>query len=121
MGGGAGNSGWMEKLGWMEVVGVVTPVNGEQGVNRLGTSRLEVVGVDGMDGVNFQLSSGFHMTGFYGDLGWLHQRQVKPQDKRFWGVLEGVGTRYRVQTVDSLGILGWMVVTVVITMVLVAG
>ena len=32
----------MEWLGWMEVVGVVTPVNGELDVNRLGTSRLEV-------------------------------------------------------------------------------
>ena len=35
-------------MGWMEVVGVVTPVNSEQGVNRLGTSRMEVVGVDGV-------------------------------------------------------------------------
>ena len=24
------------------------------------------------------------MTGFYGDLGWLHQTVIKPQDKRFW-------------------------------------
>ena len=29
-------------MGWMEVVGVVTPVNSELDVNRLGTSRLEV-------------------------------------------------------------------------------
>lgn len=61
------------------------------------------------------------MTGFYGDLGWLHPTRIKSPGQGFWGVLEGVGTRYRVQTVDSLGILGWMVVTVVITMVLVAG
>lgn len=41
--------GW-RWMGWMEVVGVVTPVNSEQGVNRLGTSRLEVdeVGVGGV-------------------------------------------------------------------------
>ena len=54
-------------------MGMVTPVNGELDVNRLGTSRLEVdevVGVDEVGGVNFQLSSGFNMTGFYGDLGW---------------------------------------------------
>ena len=31
-------------MGWLESV---TPVNGELDVNRLGTSRLEVVGVDG--------------------------------------------------------------------------
>ena len=60
------------------------------------------------------------MTGFYWDLGWLHQTRLKPQDERFWVVLEVVGSRYRVQTVDSLGILGWMVVTVVNPMVLVA-
>ena len=65
LGGGAGNSEWMEKFGmdgsgweWLGVDGVVTPVNGEQGVNRLGTSRLEVGGVDRVGGVNFQLSSG---------------------------------------------------------------
>ena len=73
--------------------------------------------------VVFQLSSGFHMTGFYWKIGWLHQTRIKSPGQGFWGVLEGVGSRYRVQTVDSLGILGWMVVTVVtvvITMVLVA-
>ena len=43
---------------WMEWLETVTPVNGEQVVNRLGTSPLEVVGVDRMGGVNFQLSSG---------------------------------------------------------------
>ena len=52
------NWGWMEWMGWMEVVGVVTPVNSEQGVNRLGTSPLEVVRVDEVGGVNFQMSSG---------------------------------------------------------------
>ncbi len=40
-------------LGVVGVVGVVTPVNGEQGVNRLGTSPLEVVGVDGVGVVGF--------------------------------------------------------------------
>ena len=68
-GGGAGNSGWLEKLGWLESV---TPVNGELDVNRLGTSRLEVVEVvevDRVGVVDFQLSSGLNMTGFYGDLG----------------------------------------------------
>ena len=67
------------------------------------TSPVEVVEVDGMDGVVFQLSSGFHMTGFYWDLGWWHQTGIKVQEERFRGVLEVVGTRYRVQTVDSLG------------------
>ena len=45
-------------MGWMEVVGVVTPVNSEQGVNRLGTSRMEVdeVGV-GEVGVVESISS----------------------------------------------------------------
>ena len=42
-------------MGWLESV---TPVNGELDVNRLGTSRLEVVGVDEVGGVNFQMSSG---------------------------------------------------------------
>ena len=42
----------------MEVVGVVTPVNSELDVNRLGTSPLEVVRVDEGGGVDFQLSSG---------------------------------------------------------------
>ena len=52
------NSGWLEWMGWMEVVGVVTPVNSEQGVNRLGTSRMEVdeVGV-GEVGVVESISS----------------------------------------------------------------
>ena len=36
-------------------------------------------------------------------------------------VLEVVGSRSRVQTGGFVGILGWMVVTVVIPMVLVAG
>ena len=57
---------WLGWLGWMVTF---PPVNGELDVNRLGTSPLEVVGVDRMGGVNFQLSSGFHMTGFYWDLG----------------------------------------------------
>ena len=35
--------GWMGRLEWMGVVGVVTPVNSEQGVNRLGTSPMELV------------------------------------------------------------------------------
>ena len=61
-------------MGWLESV---TPVNGELDVNRLGTSRLEVVSVGVGGGVNFQLSSGFHMTGFYVDLGWLHQKRIK--------------------------------------------
>ena len=61
------------------------------------------------------------MTGFYWEIGWLHQTRIKSPGQGFWGVLEGVGTRYRVQTGGFVGILGWMVVTVVITMVLVAG
>ena len=61
------------------------------------------------------------MTGFYGEMVyWVHSR-VFVQDERIWVVLGGMDSRYRVQTVDSLGILGWMVVTVVIPMVLVAG
>ena len=51
---------------------------------------------------------------------WVHSR-VFVQDKRFWVVLEGVGTRYSVQTGGFVGISGWMVMTVVITMVLVGG
>jgi len=39
-----GNWGWLE---WMVTF---PPVNGEHGVNRLGTSRLEVVGVGGLGG-----------------------------------------------------------------------
>ena len=47
------------------------------------------------------------MTGFYGEMVyWVHSR-VFVQEERFWVVLEVVGTRDRVQTVDSLGILGW--------------
>ena len=34
------------------------------------------------------------MTGFYGDLGWLHQTRIKSPGQGFWSVLEGV---------DSLG------------------
>ena len=57
-------------------------------------------------GVNFQSSPGFNMTGFYWEIGWLHQTRIKSPGQGFWGVLEGVGTRYRVQTVDSLGYWG---------------
>ena len=39
---------------------------------------------------------------------------------RILEVLGGMGSRYRVQTGGFVGILGWMVVTVVIPMVLVA-
>ena len=46
------------------------------------------------------------MTGFYWDLGWLHQTVIKPQDERFRGVLEGVSTRYRVQTGGFVGDIG---------------
>ena len=61
------------------------------------------------------------MTGFYGEMVyWVHSR-VFVQDERIWVVLGGMGSRYRVQTGGFVGILGWMVVTVVITMVLVAG
>ena len=112
-------------VGMDGVVGVVTPVNGELDVNRLGTSRMEVdevgVGEVGVGVVVFQLSSGFHMTGFYWDLGWLHQRQVKPQDERFWRFWRWWTVWDRTKQVDSLGISGWLVVTVVITLVLVAG
>jgi hypothetical protein len=61
------------------------------------------------------------MTGFYGDLGWLHQRQVKPPGRTILEVVEGVGTGYRVQTVKSLGISGWRGLVVVTPLVLVAG
>ena len=44
-------------MGMVGVVGVGYTV-GELDVNRLGTSRLEVVGVDEVGGVNFQMSSG---------------------------------------------------------------
>ena len=71
--------------------------------------------------VDFQSSPGFNMTGFYGEMVyWVHSR-VFVQEERFWVVLEVVGTRYRVQTGGFVGISGWMVVTVVIPMVLVAG
>ena len=60
------------------------------------------------------------MTGFYGEMVyWVHSR-VFVQEERFWVVLEVVGTRYRVQTGGFVGILGWMVVTVVNPMMLVA-
>jgi hypothetical protein len=114
---GDGWSGW----GWM---GNYPPVDGEDGVNRLGTSLLEVdeVGVGGWGGlVVFQLSSGYHMTGFYGDLGWLHQRQVKPPGGTILEVVEvvdnlGQGTNR--EFVGDSGVLGLVVVT---SMVLVAG
>ncbi len=65
-----------------------SPVMGKElGVNRLGTSLLEVdeVVVGGWVGVvDFQSSPGFNMTGFYGDLGWRHQTGIKVQDGRFW-------------------------------------
>ena len=61
------------------------------------------------------------MTGFYGDLGWRLGSGFKVQDERFWSVLEGVGSRYSVQTVNSLGYWGGMGLVVVTSMVLVAG
>ena len=74
---------WLGKLGWLETV---TPwvVNW---VNRLGTSPIKV---DWVGVVDFQLSSGFDMTGFYWDLGWVHQRRVKPPGQPILEVLEGV-------------------------------
>ena len=93
-------------MGWLESV---TPVNGELDVNRLGTSRLEVVEVievDRVGVVDFQLSSGLNMTGFYWEMGWLHQTRLKPQDGRFWRFWRWwvLGTVYK--QVDSLGYWG---------------
>ena len=86
------------------------PVNGELDVNRLGPSRWEVdevgVGEVGVGVVDFQLSSGFHMTGFYWEMGWLHQTRIKSPGQGFWGVLEVVGRRYRVQTGGFVGDIG---------------
>ena len=49
--------GW-ENWGWLEWMVTFPPVNGEHGVNRLGTSRLEVVGgLGGCSGIS-RLSSG---------------------------------------------------------------
>ena len=46
------------------------------------------------------------MTGFYGEMVyWVHSR-VFVQEERFWGVLEGVGSRYRVQTGGFVGDIG---------------
>ena len=52
------NLGGWKNWGWMGWMGMVTPVNGELDVNRLGTSRLEVdeVGV-GEVGVVESISS----------------------------------------------------------------
>ena len=57
---------------------------------------------------------------FIGIWGGDTRDRLNHQDKRFWVVLGGMGSRYRVQTGGFVGILGWMVVTVVIPMVLVA-
>ena len=105
------DSGWLES---------VTPVNGEHGVNRLGTSRLEVVGVDRMGGVNFQIVTRIPYDGFLWGFGVVTPDEDKVTRTRILEVLEVVGSRYRVQTGGFVGILGWMVVTVVNPMMLVA-
>ena len=46
------------------------------------------------------------MTGFYWKIGWLHQTRIKSPGQGFWGVLEGVGSRYRVQTGGFVGDIG---------------
>ena len=83
----------------------------------MGTSRLEV---DEVGVVDFQIVVRLTYRGFL-----LGNRVVTPdEDKvtrtRILEVLEVVGSRYRVQTGGFVGILGWMVVTVVNPMVLVA-
>ena len=44
--------------------------------------------------VDSRMSSGFDMTGFYGEMGWRLGSGFKVQEKRFWEVLE---------VVDNLG------------------
>ena len=50
-----------------------------------------MVGVDGVGVVDSRMSSGFDMTGFYWDLGWVHQRRVKPPGRTIYGGSGGGG------------------------------
>ena len=64
--------------------------------------------VDGVGVVDSRMSSGFDMTGFYWDLGWVHQSVIKPQDTRFMEVLEVVDNLGQDETGDFVGKLGSM-------------
>ena len=75
--GGWKNWGWLRWMEWMEWMGrleSVTPVNGEQGVNRLGTSRLEV---DEVGVVDFQIVVRLTHRGFL-----LGNRVVTPDEDK---------------------------------------
>ena len=77
-------NGWewlgMDGDGWGWLVLVTPEIGGEQGVNKsIGGGWSGWVGV-----VDSRMSSGYDMTGFYWEMGWVHQTVIKPQDTRFW-------------------------------------
>ena len=67
--------------------------------------------VDWVGVVDSRMSSGFDMTGFYWEMGWVHQRRVKPPGYTILGVLEVVDNLGQDETggfVGKLGSMGWL-------------
>jgi len=114
---GGGWSGW----GWL---GNYPPVDGEDGVNRLGTSRLEVdeVGVGGLGGCSgFPVVVRLTYRGFLWGNGVLGPLTgFRPGGTILGGSRSG-GYKVQCPNREFVGISGWMVVVVVTPMVLVAG
>jgi hypothetical protein len=72
---------------------------------------MEVVGVDGVGVVGSKMSSGFDMTGFYGEMGWEHQRRVKPPGQPILvvpEVVDNLGQGTNRQFVEKMGWMGWI-------------
>ena len=107
--------GW-ENWGWFEWMESVTPVKGSELGNwmRWVSVRLEWCS-------SFPDVVRLTYRGFLLGNGVVTPNTVKTPGRTILEVLEVVGTRDSVQTGGFVGILGWMVVTVVIPMVLVAG
>ena len=70
--------------------------------------------------VDSRMSPGFDMTGFYWEMGWVHQRRVKPPGQPILVVLEVVDNLGQGVNRGFVGKLGWMGLVVVRTMVMVA-
>ena len=77
--------------------------------------------MDGVGVVGFPVVVRIPYDGFLWGFGVVTPDGDKTPGQTILEVLGGMGSRYRVQTGGFVGILGWMVMTVVPTMVLVAG
>ncbi len=82
----------------------------------MGVGWVKWVGV-----VGSKMSSGFDMTGFYGEMGWVHQRRVKPPGQPILVVPEVVDNLGQGTNRQFVGKLGWKVGIYDTGLVLVAG